>query len=230
MRVRARLFADYRERAGTEELWLDLPPGATVADVARELEARFPGLSLAEGMAAVNLEFAGPDAELRDGDEVSFLPPVSGGEGERLFFTWDPLEPLIPGLLVWAQAPEHGASVVFVGTTRSPNRGKEVRYLDYQAHPEMAPRVLARVAREMRERWKLGRLAIGHRLGRVFPGEASLVVVVTSGHRPEAFEAVRYAVERIKQILPVWKKEVYADGERWVEGGVDPRLRLGDGL
>ena len=228
MRIRVRLFAAYRETAGEGELELELPEGATVGDAARALEARFPGLALGEGMAAVNAEFAGRDAPLKDGDELAFLPPVSGGEEERLFLTESPLEPLLPELLAWAVRPEYGASVVFLGTTRSPNRGRAVDHLVYEAYPEMAERVLAQIAGEMRARWGLGRIAMVHRLGRVDPAEASILIVVSSPHRPEAFEAGRYAIERVKQVLPVWKKEVLEDGAFWVEGGVDPSLRLGE--
>lgn len=228
MRVKVRLFAQYRETAGAEALDLELPEGARVADALAALEERFPGLEMSAGMAAVNANFAKPDTSLRDGDELAFLPPVSGGEGERLFLTQEPLEPLLGSLLAWAVRPEFGASVVFLGTTRSPNRGQTVDHLVYEAYPEMAPRVLAQIAGEMRERWALGRIAIGHRLGRVNPGEASILIVVSSPHRPEAFAAARYAIDRVKQILPVWKKEVLADGSYWVEGGADPALRLGN--
>jgi len=227
MRVRVRLFAGYREEVGRGELELTLPTGATVADAARALMERYPALDLNAGMAAVNAEFAQGDTPLTDGDELAFLPPVSGGERERLFLTDEPLEPLLPGLLAWAVRPEYGASVVFMGTTRSPNKGHEVDHLVYEAYPEMAERVLAKIAAEMRERYGLGRIAIVHRLGRVDPAEASILIVVSSPHRPEAFDAARYAIERVKVILPVWKKEVLKDGSFWVEGGVDPEYRLG---
>ncbi len=229
MRVKVRLFAQYREIAGEDGFALELAPGARVADAVAELKRRFPGLDLEAGMAAVNAAFAGPETPLSDGDELAFLPPVSGGEGERLFLTRERLEPLLGSLLAWAVRPEYGASVVFLGTTRSPNRGQAVDHLVYEAYLEMAPRVLAQIAGEMRERWALGRVAIGHRLGRVDPGEASILIVVSSGHRPEAFAAARYAIDRVKQVLPVWKKEVLADGSHWVEGGVDPDLTLGKG-
>jgi len=226
VRIKVRLFAAYRERAGTEALELELPEGARVADAKAALEARFPGLSLGEGMAAVNAEFASAETPLREGDELAFLPPVSGGSGARLFLTEEPLEPLLPELVAWAVRPEYGASVVFWGTTRSPNKGREVDHLVYEAYPEMAERVLAKIAAEIEARYGPARVAIVHRLGRVDPGEASILIVVSSPHRPEAFEAARYAIDRVKQILPVWKKEIFQNGEVWVEGGVDPDLRL----
>ena len=227
MRVKVLLFAQYREAVGREVVDLELPEGATVAQAVAALKARHPGLDPEAGMAAVNAAFAGADTPLKEGDELALLPPVSGGEGERLFLTREPLEPILGSLLAWAVRPAYGASVVFLGTTRSPNRGQEVDHLVYEAYPEMAPRVLAQIAGEMRERWELGRIAIGHRLGRVDPGEASIAIVVSSPHRPEAFAAARYAIDRVKQVLPVWKKEVLADGSHWVEGGVDPTLRIG---
>jgi len=235
MQVDVRLFAHYREVAGTGHLRLELPEGSTVADARRALEAAHPGLDLAGGMAAVNEELVPPDAPLRDGDEVAFLPPVSGGGEEdekneeetvRTALTERALEPLLGELVSWATAPAYGAIVTFVGTTRSPNKGREVRYLTYEAYPEMAGKVLARIAREMHARWPLGRVALVHRLGRVDPAEASIVIVVSAPHRPEAFEAARYAIERVKLILPVWKKEHLEDGEVWVEGGAADEYRL----
>ena len=227
MQVDVRLFAHYREAAGTGRLKLELPEGSTVADARRALEAAHPGLDLSGGMAAVNEELVPPDAPLRDGDEVAFLPPVSGGEeAVRTGLTEEALEPLLGELVSWATAPAYGAIVTFVGATRTPNKGREVRYLTYEAYPEMAEKVLARIAREMYERWALGRVALVHRLGRVDPAEASIAIVVSAPHRPEAFEAARYAIERVKLILPVWKKEHLEDGEVWVEGGAADEYRL----
>jgi len=227
MRVIVRLFAMYREQAGTGSLEIELAEGATVADAVGVLKERFPELGLEAGMAAVNEGFAGLETPLHDGDELAFLPPVSGGSEGRLFLTEDPLEPLLPQIVGWAVEPQFGALVTFLGTTRSPNKGKTVDHLVYEAYTGMAEKVLAQIAEEMRARWDLGRIAIVHRLGRVDPGEASILIVVASPHRPEAFAAARYAIDRVKLILPVWKKEVLTDGSHWVEGGADPELRLG---
>ncbi|ADR35808.1 molybdopterin synthase subunit MoaE;molybdopterin synthase subunit MoaD [Oceanithermus profundus DSM 14977] len=227
MRVNVRLFAHYREAAGTGRLELDLPEGSTVADAKAAVEAAVPGLDLSGGMAALGEELVKPDTPLREGAELAFLPPVSGGGGDdRTGLTEEPLEPLIGELVAWATAPPYGAVVSFVGTTRSPNKGREVRYLTYEAYESMAEATLARIAGEMRARWPLGRVAIVHRLGRVNPAEASIVIVVSSPHRPEAFEAARYALERVKLILPVWKKEHLEGGEVWVEGGAAEGYRL----
>lgn len=225
MRVRVLLFARFREQAGTGELELELPQGSTVGAAKQALEARFPGLELSGGLAAVNQRLTSAHHPLQEGDELAFLPPVSGGSGQDSFgLTPAPLNP--QPYVEWASAPPYGAAVVFLGTTRSPNRGKEVAYLEYEAYPGMAETTMGQIITEMRERWVLGRVALWHRTGRVQPAEASILIVVSAPHRPEAFEACRYAIERVKQILPVWKKEFAPDGSHWVEGHTPPGLRL----
>ncbi|MFZ5992449.1 MAG: molybdopterin converting factor subunit 1 [Deinococcota bacterium] len=233
MRVKVLFFALFRERAGTSTLELELPQGATVGDAKEALEARFPGLELSGGLAAVNQHFTGADHPLHEGDELAFLPPVSGGgaeesvhggEQDSFGLTSDPLN--LQPYVEWASAAPYGAVVVFLGTTRSPNRGKEVTYLEYEAYPGMAEAVMRQIITEMRQRWVLGRIALWHRTGRVHPAEASILIVVSAPHRPEGFEACRYAIERIKQILPVWKKEFAPDGSHWVEGHTPPGFRL----
>jgi len=227
MKVKVRLFAHYREIAGLGETTLELPEKASVNDAQRVLEATFPELELSGGMAAVNEELAQPETPLHDGDELAFLPPVSGGSPDELLeLTEEPLEDRLGELVRWATAPAYGAVVSFAGTTRSPNKGRDVRYLEYEAYSPMAQKIMAKIASELRERWELGRIAIVHRLGRVYPAETSLLIVVSSPHRPEAFAAARQALERIKKILPVWKKEYLNDGEVWVEGAIDEDYRL----
>ncbi|MCL6525824.1 MAG: molybdenum cofactor biosynthesis protein MoaE [Thermaceae bacterium] len=229
MRIRVLLFALYREQAGQARLELDLPAGSSVAVAKARLEAQYP-LQLSGGLAAVNEQLAPLEQTLNDGDELAFLPPVSGGSDlpsqaqESLGLTQAPLE--VEPLVEWASEPSYGAVVSFLGTTRSPNKGQEVQYLEYEAYPGMAERVLAQIAQEMRQRWVLGRIALWHRLGRVMPKEGSIVIVVSAPHRPEAFEGCRYALERVKQILPVWKKEVRPDGSFWVEGHTPQGFRL----
>ncbi|RDI95912.1 molybdenum cofactor biosynthesis protein D/E [Meiothermus sp. QL-1] len=216
MRVAVLLFGLYREQVGEARLELNLPPGATVADAKALLEQTYP-LRLSGGLAAINETLAQPHDPLQEGDELAFLPPVSGGDDlESLGLTYEPLE--VGRWVDWASAPPYGAVVSFLGTTRSPNKGLPVTHLEYEAYPSMAERVMRQIVAEMRERWSLGRVALWHRLGRVDPGEASILIVVSAPHRPEAFEACRYAIERVKQILPVWKKEFLPDGGYWVEG------------
>jgi MoaE-MoaD fusion protein len=226
MQVKVLLFALFREQAGTHRLELTLSPGATVGDAKMALEAQYP-LKLSGGMAAVNEQMAQAGDVLKDGDELAFLPPVSGGAVESakvvsengvdsFGLTYEYLE--AQPFMDWAADDPYGAVIAFLGTTRSPNKGLDVAWLEYEAYAGMAEKVMAQIIAEMRGRWVLGRVALWHRLGRVNPKEGSILIVVSAPHRPEAYEANRYAIERVKQILPVWKKEFLTDGSHWVEG------------
>ena len=215
MRLTVRLFAAFRERAGSSEVVVDLPENTTAAGVVEAVVARVPSLAGVASAArpVVNLEFVGPDAPVREGDDVALLPPVSGG-GERFFLTDRPLDARAVEELV--ADPGSGALVTFVGTVRRTNEGREVDYLEYEAYPGMAEKKMAQIAEEIRQRWGLDRVAIAHRLGRCEIGEASIVISVASPHRREAFEACHYAIDRVKEIVPIWKKEVWRDGAVWI--------------
>lgn len=223
MRVQVLLFALFREQAGQARLQLELPEGSTVADAKALLEAQYP-LQLTGGLAAINERLAQSSDPLKDGDELAFLPPVSGGASmseeksatDSFGLTYQALA--VQPWVDWASDDPYGAVISFLGTTRSPNKGLAVTHLEYEAYPGMAERVMQQIIAEMRARWVLGRVALWHRLGRVMPSEGSILIVVSAPHRPEAFEACRYAIERVKQILPVWKKEFLPDGSHWVEG------------
>ncbi|MCX8088515.1 MAG: molybdenum cofactor biosynthesis protein [Meiothermus ruber] len=232
MRVQVLLFALFREQAGQARLQLELPEGSTVADAKTLLEAQFP-LQLTGGLAAINERLAQPSDPLEDGDELAFLPPVSGGASapaetsadiDSFGLTYEALA--VQPWVDWASGDPYGAVISFLGTTRSPNKGLAVTHLEYEAYPGMAEKVMQQIIAEMRARWVLGRVALWHRLGRIMPSEGSILIVVSSPHRPEAFEACRYAIERVKQILPVWKKEFLPDGSHWVEGHAPEGHRL----
>jgi molybdopterin synthase catalytic subunit len=164
-------------------------------------------------MVAVNAEYVEPDFVLSSGDEVAIIPPVSGGDWFQV--TTDPLSP--EAVTAEVKGDLYGAVLTFVGTVRQESEGAKVLYLDYEAYPEMAEKKLKQVAAEIRQRWGVGQVAIAHRLGRVGVGEAALVVAVATPHRNEAFAACQYAIDRLKEIVPVWKKEVRQDGASWVE-------------
>lgn len=116
--------------------------------------------------------------------------------------------------------PAVGAVIAFVGTVRGMTNGREVRYLEYEAYPEMAEETLRQIGDEIRERWKtIRKVAIVHRLGRLRIGDISVVIALSSAHRPEVFDAVRYAIDRLKEIVPIWKKEVWSDGAKWRSEG-----------
>jgi molybdopterin synthase catalytic subunit len=137
-------------------------------------------------------------------------------------------EPIDVGALVaGAFRPECGAVATFVGTTRiDESSGETVEYLEYEAYRPMADRKLEEIGAEIRNRWEVGEVRIVHRLGRVYPGEPSVVIVVASPRRGPAFEASRYAIERIKEVAPIWKREVWSDGYVWVGSQVDTRSAI----
>ncbi|MBI2371912.1 MAG: molybdenum cofactor biosynthesis protein MoaE [Deltaproteobacteria bacterium] len=226
MRVTVHLFASLRELAGARELGLELPEGATVATAWERLAAEHPRLRELRGtiLPSVNLEFAEPGRPLREGDEVAFLPPVSGGAG---MFEITEKELYADPLIERMRRDTHGAVCAFVGVVRETSPlGMKVTYLEYDAYKEMAERKMRQIGDEIRSRWKLEEVAIVHRVGRLAIGETSVVIVVASPHRRDAFEACHYAIERLKQIVPIWKKEVGEHGEVWLEGEGQGREEL----
>jgi len=169
---------------------------------------------------ALNAEYASWETPLQEGDEVAFLPPVSGGKTPPLALLREPIE--VGQVVASVAAPDCGAVVVFLGTVRNHSQGRRVRALEYEAYPEMALREMERIRQEIRQRWGLERVAIVHRLGHLEVGEVSVVIAVAAPHRAEAFEACRYAIERLKESVPIWKKEMGEEGEVWVEGPRPP--------
>ncbi len=134
----------------------------------------------------------------------------------------DPID--VGALVTGALRPDCGAVATFVGTTRvDESPGANVEYLEYEAYRPMADRTLEEIGAEIGERWEVGHVSIVHRLGRVDPGEPSVAIVVASPRRGPAFEANRYAIERIKEIVPIWKREVWSDGYVWVGSQVETR-------
>jgi molybdopterin synthase catalytic subunit len=166
---------------------------------------------------AVNHTFVGPEHQLLGGEEVAFLPPVSGGGVPSLAVTQSPLD--LAAVHAAARRDCDGALVSFVGLVRSTGHCRTVEHLEYEGYQEMALAWLAQLRSEVVERWPEACLWVHHRLGRLEVGEASVLIVVGAPHRAQAFEACRHAIERIKLDLPVWKKEVYPDGEEWVGEG-----------
>jgi len=124
-------------------------------------------------------------------------------------------------------APAIGAVITFVGVVRGMTEGREVRYLEYEAYPEMAEETLRQIGDEIRARWKtIQEVAIVHRVGRLEVGEIAVVIALSAAHRPEVFDAVRYGIDRLKEIVPIWKKEVWTDGEEWRSEMSSSRLSL----
>jgi len=211
VRVTVRLFAGLREQAGTGERELELPGGARLADVwpALGLGAEPPGL-----LYAVNREYAAAGRELSEGDEVAVIPPVSGG-GFRLSE-----EPLDLHAVVEEVADERaGAIATFLGTTRVESRGRTVLHLEYEAYGGMAEKVMEEIAEDLTGKYELCGVAIHHRVGRVGIGETSVAIAVSAPHRHDALSACRDAIDRLKETVPLWKKEVYAGGQEWIGRG-----------
>jgi molybdopterin synthase catalytic subunit len=219
--VKTRLFARLRELAGTDAENIEVPAGSTVADVYSAVRKSHPALEADPGSvrAAVNQEFADWDAIVANGDEVAFIPPVSGGaHGVGVLFelTADPLDPRRMEAAVAHSGA--GAICTFIGIVRDSSRGRSVTHLEYEAYAEMATAEMRKISGEIEERWPEARVAMSHRTGRLEIGEASVVVSVSCPHRAEAIDACRWGIDRLKESVPIWKKEHATDGTYWVEG------------
>jgi MoaE-MoaD fusion protein len=206
--VTVKLFAGLRERAGWSQRQVD---AATVADVWRALEL---GDEPAGLLYAVNKEYATADRALADGDEVALIPPVSGG---AFLLSDDPLS--LDRVVDEVRDEQAGAIATFTGTTRISSRGRTVTHLDYEAYEGMAERVMAEIAEGLQSRYELSAVAIHHRVGRVGIGETSVVIAVSAAHRQDALAACKDAIDELKERVPLWKKEVYSDGEEWIGRG-----------
>lgn len=220
MRVLVRLFASYREAAGRGHYEMELPEGAVVRDVLSRIVGEHPLLrSQREIVAARNREYVALDAPLAEGDEVALIPPVSGGAVTRgaadILVTSAPLS--LDTALARVRHEGAGGVCVFVGTVRRENRGKRVTLLEYEAYPEMAEAKMAELAAEAERRWGPLRIAIHHRVGRLTVGDDAVVIAVAATHRSEAFAACRFAIDRLKEIVPIWKKEHTDDGAVWID-------------
>jgi MoaE-MoaD fusion protein len=220
IRITALLFGQAREWVGTSDLNIELDAPATVELAFAKLKSQHPKLAEMERslLFAVNEEYASLSHPLSDGDRLAVLPPVSGGEaeGRDLFeITREPID--ITSLRARLLEGDSGAVVIFDGVARDNTKGRRTLYLEYEGYEPMALRTMEQIGREVRERWSINRVGIVHRLGRTAITESSVVIIVTSAHRKIAFEACHYAIDRLKKIVPIWKKEYFEDGAVWVE-------------
>jgi molybdopterin synthase catalytic subunit len=222
IQVKVRFFASLRQAVGQAALERQIPLGSTVAGLRQDLTAEYPKLPAASGAiyAAINRAYAGDGTVLRDGDEVAFFPPVSGGQeaAKKLFeITTAPLS--LDEVASRVAGPTRGAITVFAGVVRGETGELSTDYLEYEAYAEMAEPMLAQLGTEVQARWpQVEAVAIVHRIGRLEIGEPSVVIAVAAGHRQGVFDACSYAIERLKAVVPIWKKEVGSDGSWWVEG------------
>jgi len=219
IRITLLLFGQAREWAGGSTIDLELDSPATVDTAFAELKARHPRFAEMQNslLFAVNEEYASRDKPLAEGDQVAVLPPVSGGAENRDIFeiVHEPID--ISDLRKRLLEGDSGAVVIFDGVARNNTRGRRTQYLEYEGYEPMSLRTMEQIIREVHEQWPINRVGIVHRLGRIEITESSVVILVTSAHRRVAFEACRYAIDRLKKIVPIWKKEFFEDGEVWVE-------------
>jgi molybdopterin synthase catalytic subunit len=231
MQVRVLPFGVLKDWLGAAAATVELPEGATVAELLRRLSERRPA-GLLRGIAvSVNAEYATGAQALREGDEVGLLPPVSGGGTPRpadlpdeiaakpaavAALTREPID--AEKLVAAAKRGEDGAVVVFDGIVRNNTRGRQTLYLDYEAYEEMAARQMDELAKEARGRFGVRQVTMVHRLGRLNVGETSVLIIVASAHRGPAFEACRWLIDTLKKTVPIWKKETFQDGTVWAAG------------
>jgi molybdopterin synthase catalytic subunit len=228
MRIHLRYFAIIRETLGRSEETRDVEIGATAGSLFDQIageEPRLAGMKRSV-MLMVNQEYVPASQPLGEGDELALIPPVSGGASKMHFrMTTDVLNPRDAEQIVADSAT--GATVTFTGTVRDNARGRAVHALDYEAYAPAAEKMMAQIGDEIRERWGIDRIAIIHRMGLLKVGEASVVIAISSAHRDEAFDACRYAIERLKELVPIWKKEFYEDGAIWVGSEADYQRETG---
>jgi len=214
MRIKARFFGLYRELIGTSQVEFEVEENVSLADLKSILLLHFPKLADFQDnlLLAVNSEYGNNAHKMCEGDEVAVLPPLSGGSDVEI--TTDHISAGV--LAEKVKRDSYGALVTFSGTIRDNSNGHKVLAIEYEAFQEMALKKLAEVTAEVRSRWQPIDIVISHRVGRIEVGEVALVIAVASPHRKEAFDACEYAVDRIKEIVPIWKKELREDGRKWI--------------
>jgi len=229
MQVRILPFGILKESLGSDPFALDLPGGATVADLLAQLGVQAPAVESLRIAVSVNAEYADRTRVLSENDEVGLLPPVSGGSaGPDLSFLTAPglvtavglyRSPIESAEIIKAiKHAEDGAVVVFDGIVRNNSKGRPTLYLDYEAYEEMADKQMRTLAQEAIAQFGVRQVIIVHRLGRLHVGETSVLIIVASAHRAQAYEASRWLIDTLKKTVPIWKKETFVDGAVWADG------------
>jgi MoaE-MoaD fusion protein len=226
MRVRVLFFGRLKDIVGKSEEQAELSDGARVEDLFERYGRNFPELAKFRSsvVASVNQEFAEWRVQLAGGDEVAFLPPVSGGATPSGPQLEEDIYALIrttiatTEIVAQLKAAEDGGVVMFEGTVRNHSAGRSTVYLEYEAYESMALAQMRQIGAEMREKFSIRRFAMVHRLGRLEIGETAVLIVVCSAHRAAAFDACRYGIDTLKRNVPIWKKEFFRDGAAWADG------------
>jgi molybdopterin synthase catalytic subunit len=229
MQVRVLFFGMLKDLTGRGSDLLTLPEHATLADVVIHYEEMTPRLEdFAASIAiSINQEFAAPDSPLKEGDEIAFLPPVSGGladSGSDMPAHGRSHSAIVrekidtQSVLDKIKQPADGAAVVFEGVVRDHTRDRRTVFLHYEAYEEMALKQMDSLAQQALQQFPIRDVALVHRLGRLEIGETSVLIVVASAHRAAAFEACRWLIDTLKRTVPIWKKEYFEDGAVWADG------------
>jgi molybdopterin synthase catalytic subunit len=220
VKVRVLFFGAARDVVENNPMEISLAAPATVATALKSLVAQFPdlerfGRSL---LFAVNEEYATPDVTLKENDELAVFPPVSGGSHDFFELTTEPID--VGAVARRVVLPECGATVTLDGYAREWTKGKHTLYLVYEAYDSMALTEMQRLGTEAHKRFEIAHLGIVHRTGRLEIGETSVVIAASAPHRQAAFQACEWTIKELKRTVPIWKKEVFENGEVWVD---DPR-------
>ena len=218
MRISVLYFAVFRERLGRSDDSLELPAGATVGEAIAALAARHAPVAQLRGKfrVAVNQDMVGDDHALADGDELALIPPVAGGSGEPRHVVLQDAELSLDRCLAAVRGPGMGGIVTFTGMVRLHSRGTTIDHLEYEAYAAMALKVMTELCDEIERELPGTRLAVEHRVGRLAIGDVAVVIAAAAPHRAEAFAACRAMIDRLKDRVPIWKKEVGVDGAEWV--------------
>jgi len=215
MRITVLYFAVFREKIGTDSEALELPEGSTIAQAIAELGERHPAVARLRGRFryAVNADFAPDDRALSDGDELALIPPVAGG-ARHVMLTAAPLS--LDRCIAAVSGPGMGGIVTFTGMVRRQSHGATIDHLEYEAYGQMATREMTRLCDEIEAEIAGVALAVEHRTGYLVVGDIAVVIAAAAPHRAEAFAACRAMIDRLKDRVPIWKKEVGDTGEEWV--------------
>lgn len=229
-KVSVLFFSTFRDRVGEREITIEIPVDCTVTQIKDIVAKKYPllGDHLDFILVAINKDFAFDNDIIPDGAEVAFFPPVSGGSGGKFIYKIVETEIKADKVSKELCDPSIGATSIFLGTVRGETKGSEfpnTEFLEYQSYTDMAEQKMKQIGDEIQSKWPLiENIAIIQRIGKQYPKDVSVLIACNSSHRDSGiFEAVKYGIGRLKQIVPVWKKEVGPNGEEWVEGDHFPQ-------
>ncbi|HEX5413677.1 MAG TPA: molybdenum cofactor biosynthesis protein MoaE [Terriglobia bacterium] len=229
MKIKVLFFGFIHDLTGLREEHVELGEGETLQELRSLYERRFPPIGELAGalLIAVNQQISEPLTVLHEGDEVAFMPPVSGGTDDSFYRLT--VEKISASALVKSlHSDSDGAVVTFEGVVRYHSNRRRTLHLEYEAYELMAVRKMQEIGAEARQKFDIHSIGIIHRTGRLEIGETSVAIVVTAAHRRPAFEACQYLIDRLKLVVPIWKKEYFDDGAVWVEGEGQTRVLAGD--